>query len=278
MTEIELPFGPCDVRVTGSGMPILLVHGLLVNGGLWDRVVPSLAKSHQVIQPDLPLGAHRVAATNRTHVHPEGVADALVVLLDKLDVKQAVVFGSDTGGAVAQIMTARHPERVRALMLTSCDAFNHFPPTLFKPLKPLLAIPGAVDLIGLLYRSKRVRRSIVGAGLVLNKPIDDAMIKPFFDRLTSDRGVRRDMAQFLRACKPALTNQAAEQLRSFHKPALLAWSRRDPLFPESDGKRLAQTLPDCRLEWIDNSLAFSMLDQPDQLLAIVEPFLAGLLG
>ena len=269
---VDLPFGPCRVRTTGEGPPVLLVHGIIVNGSIWDAIVPGLAVDHQVIQPDLPLGAHEHHARRRELVTPEGVADALAALLDTLGHEQAVVIGNDSGGAVSQLFTARHPDRVRALVLTSCDAFDHFPPTLLKPVKPLLAIPGMVDLLGLLYRSRRVRRSFLGAGLVVNE-VDDDMVAPYFDRIARDREARRDMATFIRGCRPALTHAAAEQLAGFPRPVLLAWSEGDVLFPEADAERLAATFPDAQLTWITDSRTFSMVDQPQQLLAAVVPFL-----
>jgi pimeloyl-ACP methyl ester carboxylesterase len=272
---IDLPFGPCEVRVTGDGPPVLLVHGILVNGTIWDDVVPGLAVDHQVVQPDLPLGAHEHHARRRELVTPEGVADALATLLDTLGHEQAVVVGNDTGGAISQLLTARHPERVRALVLTSCDAFDHFPPTILKPVKPLLAIPGMIDLFAQGYRSKRIRRSFLGAGLITNR-LDDEFLAPYFGRVATDREARRDMARFVRGCRPALTNAAGERLASFPLPVLLAWSKGDVVFPEADAERLAATFPDAELTWITDSRTFSMVDQPEQLLGVVRPFLEGL--
>ncbi|HYF46932.1 MAG TPA: alpha/beta hydrolase [Acidimicrobiales bacterium] len=271
-TVVDLPFGPCEVRRTGVGAPVLLVHGILVNGSIWDAIVPGLAVDHQVIQPDLPLGAHRVHAERRDLLTPEVVADSLGDLLDALGHEEAVVVGNDTGGAIAQLFTARHPDRVRALVLTSCDAFDHFPPTVLKPVKPLLAVPGMIDLFGLLYRSRRIRRSWMGAGLILRE-VDDDLIAPYFDRIAHDRESRRDMARFVRGCRPALTNAAADALSTFPRPVLLAWSAGDVLFPEADARRLAEMIPDAELTWIRDSRTFSMVDQPEQLLAAVRPFL-----
>jgi len=275
---VDLPFGPCEVRVTGDGPPVLFVHGIIVNGTVWDGVALALADDHQVIQPDLPLGGHRLHARRRELVAPEGVADALAVLLEELGHDQAVVVGNDSGGAISQIFTARHPDRVRALVLTSSDAFDHFPPNLLKPVKALLAVPGMIDVVGALYRFGWIRRSWAGAGLAMNKPIDDELIAPYFDRVAGDREARRDMAAFIRGCKPALTNAAAEALASFPRPVLLAWSEGDVLFPEADARKLAEMIPDAELTWITGSRTFSMVDQPEQLLAAIRPFLERLPG
>ncbi len=270
---IDLPFGPCDVHRSGSGVPLLMVHGALVDHTLWDRIVPGLEPAADMIRPDLPIGAHRTPVTRRDLLHPEAIADSLARLLDALGVDQAAVIGSDTGGALAQIFTARHPDRVKGLILTSCDAFDHFPPTIIKLLLPMLAIPGGIDAIANLYRSKRVRRSFMGAGLLLNHPVDDTIVKPWLRRLVDSHENRKDVRAFLRASRPKLAHAAARELETFPRPALIAWSRGDRLFPDADGERLARTIPDCELHWIENTRTFSMIDQPDALVALIRPFL-----
>lgn len=276
MTHIALPFGPCEVHLDGhpDAPAVLLLHGMLVNSSLWDRVVPGLAAGHRVIRPDLPIGAHPVPAERRDRIGPEDLADALAALLDALGVEQVAVAGSDTGAALAQIFAARHPERARALVLLSGDALGHFPPTLIKPLRPLMGLPGVVGLTGLAYRSRRVRRSPLGAGLLLTKPIDDAVIDPWFDRVARSAANRRDMAAFFRRCRPALTRRAAATLAGLDLPVLLAWSRGDVIFPESDARRLHAMLPGSRLHFIDGARTFAQVDRPEAVLDLVLPFLA----
>ena len=84
---------------------------------------------------------------------------------------------------------------------------------------------------------------------------------------------RKDVRAFLRTCQPKVAYAAAKELESFPRPALIAWSRGDRLFPDLDAERLARTIPDCELHWIENTRTFSMIDQPDALVALVRPFL-----
>ncbi len=270
--QIELPFGPCEIHRSGTGVPLLMLHGALVDHTLWDRIVPGLEPVADLIRPDLPIGSHRTPVVRRDLINPTDLADSFAGLLDAVGVDRAAVIGSDTGGALAQIFAARHPDRVRALLLTSCDAFDHFPPTIIKALQPVLALPGSTRLIAQLYRSPRVRRSFLGAGLLLNKPIDDAIVKPWLEGLRRP-GNQKDVREFLRRCRPSLAHTAAKQLETFPRPALIAWSRGDVLFPDADAERLAATIPDCELHWIEDTKTFSMIDQPEALLAVVRPFL-----
>ncbi len=57
----------------------------------------------------------------------------LVALLDQLSIKTVDLVANDSGGAVAQLFVARHPARVRTLLLTTCDAEFDSPPPLVVP-------------------------------------------------------------------------------------------------------------------------------------------------
>ena len=58
--EARLPQGTIRYRDSGSGEPIVFVHGLLVNGALWRKVTPLLEREFRCVVPDLPLGSHAV--------------------------------------------------------------------------------------------------------------------------------------------------------------------------------------------------------------------------
>ena len=75
-------------------------------------------------------------------------------------------------------------------------------------------------------------------------------------------GVRRDLARFVAGMDPRHSLAAAERLPAFDRPALIAWSREDLFFPARHGERLAELLPQGRLEWIDDARTFSPEDQP----------------
>ena len=62
---------------------------------------------------------------------------------------------------------------------------------------------------------------------------------------------------------------AAEKLKTFDKPILLAWGADDKLFPPAHARRFASEVPGARLELIENSRTFVMLDQPDRLSELV---------
>lgn len=138
---VDTPHGKVRVRDTGGqGPPVLLVHSLLLDPDLYATVVPLLTvHGYRCVVPELPFGGHAVPLRDDADLTPPGLARLLVEVLDALHVPQAHVVGVDTGGALAQLLMANHRDRVGAVVLTACDAYEDFPPRsplglLFRPL------------------------------------------------------------------------------------------------------------------------------------------------
>jgi pimeloyl-ACP methyl ester carboxylesterase len=84
-----------------------------------------------------------------------------------------------------------------------------------------------------------------------------------------DRGVRRDLVRVLRGISSEHTVAAAESLKTFERPVLIAWGLRDRFFPVSDAERLEALLPYASLERIENARTFVQLDAPERLAELV---------
>ena len=70
--EVHLPQGTIRYREDGTGEPLLFVHGVLVNGDLWRKVVPRLAKDFRCIVPDWPFGSHEIPLAADADLSPPG--------------------------------------------------------------------------------------------------------------------------------------------------------------------------------------------------------------
>ena len=275
MPEIQLSQGKIHYHDEGTGEPLMLIHGLLVDSGVWRRLVPHLAPRHRCIVPDLPLGSHRYAMAPEADLSPPGLAALIAELIERLGLGQVVLVGNDTGGALCQLVAADHPERIGRLVLTNCDAFEHFPPPSLKPLVSGLArVPGAVASLGTLGRLAFMRRASMSLAALTVDPVPDDLVAAWVSPLRN-RAVRRDLRKVLRGIDPQHTMAAAERLREFEQPVLVAWGNRDRYFAVSDAERLAGAFPDARLELIDGARTFVQLDAPDRLAALIEPVLAG---
>jgi len=268
MPEIQLSQGVVRYREEGTGTPIVLIHGLLVNGNVWDRLVPLLAAQGRCIVPDLPLGSHSLPMHEGADLSARGLSRLIAEFMERLELEDMTLVGNDTGGALCQLVVAYHPERLGRLVLTSCDAFENFPPPAVRPLLTALKLPGALVTTSVLGRLRAVRRAAFKAMPLTMQPIPDEQVKSWVAPL-ADKRIRADLATVVRGIDPAVTIAAAERLRDFDRPALIAWGAEDRFFPFSDAERLAATLPNARLELVPGARAFVQLDAPERLAEMI---------
>ncbi len=132
--ERKLPQGTLRYLDSGSGPVIVFLHGFLVNARHWRKVTPLLTGHFRCVVPELPLGAHRVNLNPGADLSPNGVATLIAAFIEALDLKEVTLIGNDSGGALAQLVITHFPQRITRLILTNCDAYQHFPPLIISPL------------------------------------------------------------------------------------------------------------------------------------------------
>jgi pimeloyl-ACP methyl ester carboxylesterase len=270
--EVHLPQGTIRYREDGNGEPLLFVHGVLVNGSLWRKVVPQLSKDFRCIVPDWPFGSHETPLAPDADLSPPALAQMIVDFMDALGLESATLVGNDTGGALCQLVATEHPERVSRLVLTSCDVYDRFPPPAFKPLAPITRIPGSVWLITQSLRPRMAQHLPIAFGWVTKRIPEKAIVDEWLGPIRTSRGVRRDIGKIFRAIDSSYTVEAAEKLKSFDKPVLLAWASEDKLFPVEYARRLASELPNATLEEIPDTYTFIAEDQPERLAEAIATF------
>ena len=269
---LELSQGTLCYHDTGSGPTLVFVHGALVNANLWRKVVAQLSPEHRCVALELPLGAHRVAMPPEADLSPPALADLVADAIEALGLEDVTLVGNDTGGAICQLVVTRRPERVGRLVLTDCDAFENFPPKAVQPLLPALRVPGVLTAMLAPTRLKAVRNRMLTLMQIVKRPIEQEAVDSYALPPLRDRAVKRDAKKVLAGMEKGMLVKTSERLRDFEKPALIAWAREDTLFPPKYAERLAATLPDARLEWIDDSRTFSPEDQPGKVAELIKGF------
>src|SRR5947209_13282087 len=104
MPELQLTQGTLNYRDEGKGPVVVFVHGLLVNGRVWDQVLPQLGDRVRCIVPDLPLGAHTIPMKPGAKLDPPALAAMVAELIERLDLTDVTLVGNDTGGAICQLV------------------------------------------------------------------------------------------------------------------------------------------------------------------------------
>ena len=127
-----------------GGTPLILLHGGIAGGEIFDAIAPELAERRRVVVPDLE-GHGRTAHIDRP-LRVEHLADDVAALIEHLDLERADVLGYSLGGEVTWRLAIQHPQRVRRIVVISSsgrrngsfpevvEAFDAFDPAELAPL------------------------------------------------------------------------------------------------------------------------------------------------
>jgi pimeloyl-ACP methyl ester carboxylesterase len=268
MPEVELSSGTIEYEDTGgSGPVVLLLHGLIMDGSLWRHVIADLRSDFRCVAPTLPLGGHRQPMRADADLSMRGIAEMAGELIERLDLREITLAMNDWGGAQLLIGGARD-ERIARLALCSCEAFDNVPPKGTARALPYIArVPGGIMAALLPFRFDRLRRLPMTFGPMSKRPIPREVMDRWFAPALEQREVRRDLRKYVLSASQGRRDllAAAETLRSFDRPALVAWASEDRLMPREHGRRLAELLPQGQLVELADSYTLIPEDQPAQL-------------
>jgi pimeloyl-ACP methyl ester carboxylesterase len=269
MSHVELPHGTVHYRESGTGAPVVFLHGYLMGARLWDPVVHLLEDEFRCLVPELPFGAHPAPMKPGADLTTAGLGRLVADFLGALDLSDVTVVGNDSGAAVAQVVAARHAGRLGGLVLATGDAFGNYPP---KPFRPLItaARTGTLTAVLATLKARRARSLPTAYGWLTHGDLPHDLIDQWVAAYFADQDVRRDLRRLTSALgDDDFMNQIAAELATFTRPALLAWAADDKFFPAEHARRLAAILPDARVELIPGSRTWVMRDQPERTAQLV---------
>jgi pimeloyl-ACP methyl ester carboxylesterase len=271
---VELPAGPIEYEDTGGDGPVIvLIHGLAMDGRLWQDVVAELGDAYRCILPTLPLGAHRRPMRAGADLSLRGLGHLLADFLEKLDLHDVTLCFNDWGGA--QVMVADGlVDRVGRLVLISCEAFENYPPGIPGRLAWLSAkLPGGLAMMRRTLMFRPARRLPITFGRMTKRGVPDQLMDDWL-RPLARREIRRDLAKYAGDARRGRRDMlaATPALASFERPVLVAWAAEDRLMPPVHGKRLADAFPNAQLVEIPDSYTLVPIDQPQQLAAELRRF------
>ncbi len=277
MPEVELSSGTIDYEDTGGDGPVVVfVHGLIMDGSLWRHVIADLRADFRCVAPTLPLGGHRHPMRADADLSMRGVAGILAELLERLDLREITLAMNDWGGPQLLVGSASD-ERIARLALCSCEAFDNVPPKGAAKMLPYIArVPGGIDAVVAPLRFDRLRRLPLTYGPLSRRPVPREVMDRWFAPALEQREIRRDLRKYVLSAAQGRRDllAAAETMRSFDRPALVAWASEDRLMPREHGRRLAELLPQGRLVEIADSYTLIPEDQPAALAAHMRELLA----
>jgi pimeloyl-ACP methyl ester carboxylesterase len=272
MPELEVQAGTIEYQDSGgSGPVVVLLHGVAMDGSVWRHVVADLRSDHRCIVPTLPLGAHRKPMKRDADLSLRGHGRIVADFLERLDLRDVTLVQNDHAAALA--MVGERPQRVGRLVISSCEAFDNYPPGLpGKNLALVSKLPGGLYPIFQLMRLRALRRLPVALGWMSKRPIPHEITDNWFRPARTTRGVRRDLARYGRGARKRDMVEVTERLASFDRPALVVWTPEDRVMRPEHGRRLAELMPRARLLEIEDSWTLIPEDRPAEFAGAIRDF------
>jgi pimeloyl-ACP methyl ester carboxylesterase len=245
--SVQTASGRISYLEQGTGPVALFVHGVLLNGYLWRHQLADLSDLRRCIAVDLLAhGDTEIASDQQVSVTDN--AKMLQEFLDALHIDQVDLVGNDSGGGIAQIFAASHPERVRSLTLTDCDAHDNWPPEAFKPFLAMAAAGGLRGTLDALLSDKRIYRSPQALGPAYEQPaeVSDETIDKYLRPFVRSEQRTRDLERFLAAFDHRHTLVIEDRLKTLKVPTLIVWGTDDVYFDVKWSHWLADNIPGTR--------------------------------
>jgi len=247
---------------TGAGEPLVLVHGSWVDSSVWEAVLPTLARSFDVVSYD--RRGHSLSSCPPGQGSVRDDVKDLAGLIELLDLTPAYVAGASFGGSITVRLAAARPELVRSVAA-------HEPP-LFDLLESKAADwPGLAELRG--------RLSAVASRLEAGDLEGGARL--YFDRVADrgwaglDPGQRQlllaNALTYLDQCgDPEALDVDLESLAAFHGPMLVTYGDRRPPFFKGIVDLLVAVIPGASAELIPGTAYDPQVTHPDAYARAVE--------
>jgi pimeloyl-ACP methyl ester carboxylesterase len=244
MSNVETLSGRISYVEAGTGPVALFVHGVLLNKHFWRHQMAGLSDIRRCVSIDLLAHGESEIAPDQD-VSVTANAKMLREALDALQIDQVDVIGNDSGGGIAQIFAALHPDRVRSLTLTNCDTHDNWPPEAFKPFVDMVATGGLGKTLNAMLGDKSIYRSPNALGPAYERPatVTDQDIEIYLRPHVRTEQRTRDVERFVLAFDHKHTLAIEPQLRKLQAPTLIVWGTDDVYFPVKWAHWLAETIP-----------------------------------
>jgi pimeloyl-ACP methyl ester carboxylesterase len=258
-------------EVSGSGKPILLIHGFGNSIYVWRHLIPELEKQNQVIAIDLKgFGDSPKPADDRYSVYEQArlIHDYVV----ENDLKDVTIMGHSLGGGIALVaslyLQQSNPGRQRGLVLIDSIAYPQQLPMFIRVLATPVLGPLITGVVPPEIQIKQVMKLVYAE----NSTVPADAVKVYAKALRTPEG-RYAAVTSARQLQPLDMEELSLQYPSLRVPTLIVWGKQDKIIPVSVGKRLHQAIPDSQLFVIDDSGHSPAEERPQVLLPLVESFL-----
>lgn len=250
---------------TGSGEPLILIHGSgpgVTAFANWRGVLPDLGRAFACYAPDtLGFGYTDFPADIAGFSMDRWVAH-LVGFMDALGIASAHFIGNSYGGALTLALAARHPERVRRIVLMGAAGLRF---ELTDGLARVWGYEPSLEAMRDLMTTFAFDPGLVSDEIVLSRY--EASIRP---------GAQEAFSSLFPAPRQRWLDALAtdeDALRQLPHPTMLVHGREDVIVPFQNSVRFHELIPVSELHVLSQCGHWTQIEKRQRFLELVIPFL-----
>ena len=263
VTEIDGHFMSYVDEGSGSGDPVVFIHGIPTWGYLWQGFIESFTPVCRVLIPDL-LGFGYSDRSDRFDRSIARQAELLDAWMEALGLERAIIVAHDIGGGIALRLATLFPERVSRLCVMNTVCYDSWP----------------IEMMLQFGHPETYRKTSAGAAITMlstalkqgfaTSPAD-GVLAGLLSPYSTEVG-KLSLIRNAAALNANLTTEITPLLASIRAPTLILWGEDDRFQPVKYAERLVRDIPDARLVRISDARHFLMLDRPDEVQRHVADF------
>lgn len=265
---VETSAGRVAYVDAGEGKPAVFLHGLGLSAYFWRGQISAFSQSRRCIAFDL-LAHGKTEANKGCDVSFRSQARAFLEALRAIGIDKFDLVGSDSGGAIAQIMAVTEPDRLRSLVLTNCDVHDNWPPEALNEIRGAAQAGLLADQFGRFIEHPEMFRAPGGiAEMVYEDPsfATDELIAINLTPIISSPERKAAFNRYAGLQDHSQLTVIEQELRALNTPCLIVWGTDDIFFPDKWALWLADALPAARdVVWVNGAKLFFPEERPDAL-------------
>ncbi len=260
-------------RQAGQGPTLLLIHGMAGSSRAWKAVMPELARSYQVIAPDLP--GHGQSASPTGDYSLGNLSATLRDLLAVIGIERATIVGQSLGGGVAMQLAYQHPEIAERLVLVGSGGLGREVSWMIRA----LSLPGTEYVAPALFPGFVREAGNRVSELALRLGVRAPRVAEMWDAYAS-LTIPEHRVAFLRTVRAVIEpgGQAVSASGRLYlaaaMPTLIVWGDADSIIPVSHAHSAHAAMPGSRLEILPGVGHFPHAEEPDRFVEVLLDFLA----
>ncbi|NIR00927.1 MAG: alpha/beta fold hydrolase [Gemmatimonadales bacterium] len=259
----------------GSGDPVLLFHGNPTWSFLYRKFIPEIAKTHRAVAPDY-LGFGMSDKPKDGDYTIAAHIDRLTRFIEALGLEQITPVMQDWGGPIGFAYAVDYPDNIKRLVILNTSVFTGRTAGIPLVLRMMRApVLGELLVKGL---NLFINGFLRGPGTA--QPISKAALAgyrypyPTWHSRTAILAFPREISLTVEERNGKLIQEVENKLPSLkHRPALIIWGEKDPVFSLDDAERFRAAFPDHEFHSLPDASHYLQEDRPDFIVPKIVDFM-----